>query len=307
MESLIDAAMAIAEEVRTELQQRVEHFSRGQLAEWQKVLAEVRSGEVDQPARHIPGNAFRPTFHSRQAADHMEAERWTEAFARYCMAGEFLVRDVILPEVKEASGLRDPAPAKPAWWRSAFLKVAGELGLDVGERPEFKEFERIYGLRNTQIAHGHREASMAEAVAAKRALQGLQLLLAEMFAAQPGVSLDRLQDKALFTRTMLWTSDEVASIQDFVVDLGAITRRAEARFKTLIAEYRPGYPESIAQTLEALSPSERATADQAFAEAVRVDFNFLGEMWRAATDRDAMLADAIDQIENEFPDSTSAN
>jgi hypothetical protein len=300
MEPLIDAALALAGEIRTDLEERVRGFAREHLAEWQKVVVEVRSGEVDQAARRVPGNAFRPTFHSRQASDHLEAERWTEAFARYCMAGEFLVRDVILPEVRDATGLSDPAPAKAAWWRSAFLKIAAQLGLDVTERPEFKEFERIYGLRNTEILHGHREASMGEAVAAKRAFLGLQLLLAEMFAAEHGVSVEGLQDRALLMRTMLWTREEVERVQHFTEELGAVKRQAEMRFKTLVAGHRPAYPEGIARALAVLSPTERATADQVFAEALQEDFDLLGRIWRVATDGDALLADGVNQIESEL-------
>lgn len=293
---LMGEVTAVGERVRARLRALLRDFARRHLNEWNALVAEVRTGATDPRARMMPGAAFRPEFHARKAEEHFEAELWTESFDRYVRAGETLLGHMFAREVQRVEGV-DLRAGHPGWF-TAFTRWARESGLELDSRPEFQELKRVYTIRSTKVDHGHREATIVEAIDARKAYEGLRLLLDEVFGTRYGVTLASLQDRALFTRTMLF---EPADLER-VIEIGAKAQelvedaRAEARSVLDRLDMPVPLPPSLHGRLEGLSAQERQVANRAMADAMREDLELLKGIWRASVDSDRIFAEVVEQL-----------
>lgn len=296
MTPLVVAVAGLADSTREQLRVLLAAFARRHLAEWNALVKEVRSGAVDQHERRVPGSAFRPDFHARQAQAHFESERWTESFSRFVNAGEVLLGQVFLPALK-AAGL--PVQAGKPGWFTAFERWARNEGLDLDSSQEFQEFKRIYGVRSTRIAHGQHEATLVEAMEAKRAYLGVRRLLQEKFASKYGLSLDDLQRRSLHARSMLWEVTDIEHVFHLAEQARQLVDAAHSELRRLVDQHVPKYPLVIRQAMDALPGPDRGEADRAFEAAIQEDFDLVRELWTAAADGDRLLGDVIEEIAHE--------
>ncbi|MDP8932054.1 MAG: hypothetical protein M3O70_26675 [Actinomycetota bacterium] len=296
MAPLMTAVAELAESTREQLRILLAGFARRHIAEWNALVSEVHSGAVDQRSRRVPGSAFRPNFHAHQAQEHFKAERWTESFSRFVNAGEVLLGQVFLPALK-AAGLSVEA-GKPGWF-TAFERWARKERLDLDSNQEFQEFKRIYGIRSRRIAHGQHEATLAEAMEAKRAYEGLRRVLQERFASKYGLTLDALQHRSLHARSMLWEQADIERVLDLVEQAHQLIDGARSELLRLVDQHIPRYPLVIRQAMDDLTGPHRAQADRAFEAAMQDDFDLVRQIWIASTDGNRLLGDVIEEIVDE--------
>jgi len=291
--SLLEGTWAIAEAARAKIHTIVKDFADGHVRAWQQLVEEVATGQTEQRRRYVPGAAFRPEFHRRQADELFESERWTESFWRYVVAGEVLLGEVYVPELKVA-GL-DVKPGAEKWF-SAFLRWAREQQLQLELRPEFEEFQRVYGLRSKKFMHGKAEASMTDAVDARAAFQGLRALLQEVLGRSYGISLEAVQKRALVARSMLIEPSEVEAFERMNSEAQEVLVAARTQLRALLEQPAPGLPVEVATELERLTDRDRAVADESFASVMKETGDSLRDIWTRAQDLNTVLEEVIVEI-----------
>lgn len=290
---LLAGTSALAEALLGRLRDLLEPFARRHRAAWNALVEQVQSGAVDQREYHVPGSAFRPTFHARVAQEHFEAERWTESFLRFINAGEVLLGQVFLPELKQA-GLS--IETGKAGWFTRFETWAREEGLRLDRSAEFAEFKRVYRIRSTRLAHGRDEASMSEALDAKRAYENLVSVLRENFGKRYGVTLEGIQQKALVARGMLLERADIDRVVELTEEARRIVNDARTEWKELVNAHHPMQPATIRDAMDAMPPEDRRLADKAFEVAMREDFALITQVWAAASDAERLFGEIVDEI-----------
>ncbi|MCA1704447.1 MAG: hypothetical protein LC808_14790 [Actinobacteria bacterium] len=173
---LVTRAEAIADATRASMLEHLVWFRR-QFDEWLSLITDLREGSVDARRAAITGAAFRPNFHAARAAEHLESEQWTEATLRYVLAGETLVRDVIMSALDERLDANLTPAELTTHWRKTAPKLSLLAGVDLGAQPAWEAFAAVYSDRNARFGHGHEEATVEDALRARAAWADLRTLM----------------------------------------------------------------------------------------------------------------------------------
>lgn len=301
MVPLIDAVFELANQTRADLRNLLQKAAHSHLAMWQRLIKDIKAGEED-PSRHsIPGAAFRPNYHAAQGSKNFERELWTESFLRYVMAGEVLIRDVVMPAAEEESDQApEPSSKRITHWRNEASDLAKRVGVPLDNRAEWLEFSRVYRLRNKEFAHGHKEATMQDAMEARRAFEGLLALFGEVFRASHGITVKALQDRALRLRSLVHGPHEIQWAITLRSKVEERIAKAKADFKALLQVHVPKNPAVIVERLAELGQSpDDSTFTSGFEEGLQESFDLLRSLWLVLSDADTIFEEVVDQIEAE--------
>ncbi len=289
---LVTRSEAIADATRASMLEHLVWFRR-QFDEWLNLITDLREGSVDARRAAITGAAFRPNFHAARAAEHLESEQWTEATLRYVLAGETLVRDVIMSALHERLDANLSPPELTTHWRKTAPKLSLLAGVDLGAEPAWESFAAVYSDRNARFGHGQEEATVEDALRARAAWADLRTLMQTLFAHSHGVSLATIQAEVLHERATQFSAEERAVSAEAVDRANAALGDGRSKLREAIEAHEPKQPLDLAVAYAALTTAEQELADAASRDAMAKGFGQVQAAWRRVTDFDSVLVEAI--------------
>lgn len=289
---LVASAEATADTTRTSMLEHLCWF-RHQFQEWLYLIEDLREGSLDARQASIASAAFRPNFHAARGADHLVAEQWTESTLRYVLAGETLVRDVIMSALHEKLDATLTTAQLITHWRKTAPELSRLARWDLEAEPAWQSFNALYADRNTRFGHGQEEANVEDALRARSVWADLRDLMQTLFAHSHGISLALIQARVLHERAEQLAPHERAASAEAVDRANAAIRDGRKALLKAIKAHQPKQPQDLADAYAALSSADQELADSASSDAIAEDFAKVQAAWQRVTDFDSVLEEAV--------------